>query len=119
MSASSRKGYVGERGALDLLAPLGLVTRPRTTSYAATDTGDVHGLPFVVSVKNQPARLRLALWADELVELVERSEHPTGILVVKRVGASDPRRWYVVTTGALALPILAGYVASLDNGHSP
>lgn len=115
MSANSRKGYTGEVGALELLAPLAPgLHRPRTTSHRATDTGDVHGLPLVVSVKNQPARQRLAEWVDELVELVGRSEYPTGILVVKRAGTTDPQRWYVVTTGALALPLLAGYLGSLD-----
>jgi len=114
MSTASRKGYGGERGALALLDPLGLqLTRPRTTSYRATDTGDVHGLPFVVSVKNRKT-YELSTWVDELTAMVERSGHPTGILVVKRIGRTDPRAWYVVTTGALALPILAGYLESID-----
>jgi hypothetical protein len=97
---------------MDMLCSLGHpLHRPRTTSHAARDTGDVHGLPFVVSVKAHRA-LALAAWVDELGAMVDRSPWTTGVVVHKRAGASSARRWYVTMNGRLFLPFAAAYLAS-------
>lgn len=112
MSTNSRRGYLGEVGALGLcrlIAPN--VYRPRTTSYAGVDTGDIHGLPLVVSVKNH-SRNNLSAWVDELAAMVTRSPWETGIVIHKRQGRALARDWYVTTQGSLMLPFLAAYVAT-------
>jgi hypothetical protein len=105
-----RKGNEGENGALRLLAPLGQrMHRPRTTSHRATDTGDIHGLPLVVSVKNW-ATVDLPHWLPELEVMVQRSPHNSGVVIAKRRGRANPEDWYVITSGGLALPMLWGYI---------
>lgn len=109
MSANSRLGYTGEAETCRYLSQLAPVWRPRTTSRTDTDTGDVAGLPLVVSVKNH-ARLDLAGWVDEVERMVTRSEWNVGVVVHKRRGHAYPGRWYLTTSMDLALPVLAAYV---------
>ena len=112
MSYASDKGYRGEVEAMDMLSSLGRpLYRPRTTSHTATDTGDVSGLPFVVSVKAHRA-LALAAWVDELGAMVDRSPWLTGVVVHKRAGCGSARRWYVTMNGRLFLPFARAYLAS-------
>jgi len=94
MSYASRKGYGAEAAIVKLLTQCGFtVTRPRTTSHRDTDTGDVRGLPLVISVKNH-ARIKLAECCDELRAMVERSPWDTGVLIHKRIGRGQPEDWY-------------------------
>lgn len=116
MSYTSKKGYSAEHAVATWLAPYGDdVRRPRTTSYAATDTGDVAGLPLVLSVKNH-ARDTLAGWVDELSTMVERSPYETGVVIHKRVRVGHPDGWYVTTNGRLFLPLLCGFIRDLRRG---
>jgi hypothetical protein len=106
MSYESKKGYSAEHAVVRELQPIGnRIYRPRTTSYLAVDTGDVHGLPLVISVKNQ-ARLELSTWVDELSAMVDRSIFDTGIVVHKRRGKGRAADWYVTTSLGLYLPVL-------------
>lgn len=121
MSYASDKGYRGEVEAMDMLCALGRpLHRPRTTSHAATDMGDIAGLPWVVSVKAQRS-LALSVWVDELGAMVDRSPWRTGVVIHKRVGCGNARRWYVTMTGRLFLPFAESYLAEQsrerNDGH--
>ena len=110
MSHETRKGYVAEAAVVAALAELGNVYRPRTTSHQATDTGDVAGLPMVFSVKNH-LRMDLAAWVDEMIAMVGRSPHATGVVVHKRRGKGKAGDWYVTTSLDLLLPLLRAYIS--------
>ena len=110
MSYQSAKGYRGEHDLELYLCSQGLVCwRPRTTSYRATDIGDLKGQPLVLSVKNHN-RLALASAVDEMAAMVERSPWDTGLLLHKRVRKGSPGQWYATTTVDLALPLLDAYI---------
>jgi hypothetical protein len=112
LSYATSKGYRAEAAVVvylsRLLAPC---WRPRTTSRTDTDTGDVAGLPLVVSVKDHRA-LRLAAWTDEMRAMVKRSPWRTGVVVHKRAGKGDPGDWYVTLPLDLFVPLLHAYVTS-------
>jgi hypothetical protein len=111
VSRASRKGYVAEAMVVAWLTARGYyVWRPRTTSRQRTDTGDVRGLPFVVSIKNH-ARIHLAEAVDEMADQVVRSRWRTGILVHKRVGRGRAEDWYVSLPLRLMGPFIDAYVA--------
>ena len=117
MSYATAKGYRAEAMIVDLLTPFGTdVRRPRTTSRRETDTGDVHGLPLVVSVKNHAA-LALALWVDEVAGMVKRSPYETGVVFHKRRGRGSGADFYVTTSARLFLPLLRAYVGSDESVH--
>jgi len=126
VSKASRKGYIGEAMVAAWFIARGYyVWRPRTTSRRRADTGDLHGLPFVVSVKNH-ARIALAECVDEMADLVIRSGRRTGILVHKRVGRGRAEEWYVTLPLRLMGPFIDAYVAvtplavePLDEPHGP
>ena len=110
MSRESVKGRTAETAVVELLAALGdPVYRPRTTSSSNVDTGDVHGLPLVVSVKNH-RRIDLSSFVDEMVGMVGRSRFDAGVVIVKRPGKGNPRDWYAVTTGDMLLRLLYAYL---------
>ena len=116
MSYASNKGYSAEHAIAAYLAeslgPLASdVRRPRTTSLRATDTGDIAGLPLVISAKNH-ARDTLSTWVDELSTMVERSPYETGVVWHKRVRAGQPSGWYVTTNGRFLIPLLVGFIRS-------
>lgn len=115
MSYSSEKGYRAEHAVVEYLsAQLGAeVVRPRTTSITAVDTGDVVGVPFVVSVKNHAAT-RLSTWVDELTAMVARSKWETGLVVHKRRAKGHPSEWYATTPLGLLLPMIDAYVDEFD-----
>lgn len=119
MSRASRKGYVAEAMVVAWLTARGFyVWRPRTTSRQRTDTGDVRGLPFVVSVKNH-ARVKLAEAVDEMADMVIRSRFRTGILVHKRVGRGRAEDWYVTLPLRLMGPFIDAYVATTPLSVEP
>jgi hypothetical protein len=106
VSYESEKGSYAETVVARALAPYGQeVHRPRTTSLRERDTGDVHGLPMVVSVKNRQ-RMVLSEWVDELGHMVERSRWDTGVVVHKRSGRGQVNDWYVTTSFGLFLPLV-------------
>jgi hypothetical protein len=115
VSYASAKGYMAEHATVQYLSTqLGAsATRPRTTSITNVDTGDVVGVPLVVSVKNHAA-LNLAVWVDEMAAMVKRSPWDVGVVVHKRRGKGHPRDWYVTTPFGLVIPMLAAYVAQID-----
>lgn len=119
MSRASRKGYVAEAMVCAWLTARGYyVWRPRTTSRQRTDTGDVRGLPFVVSIKNH-ARIHLAEAVDEMADQVIRSRWRTGILVHKRVGRGRAEEWYVTLPLRLMGPFIDAYVAVTPSTVEP
>lgn len=110
MSYNSAKGYAAEHAIEDYFQRHGYnVWRPRTTSRTRTDTGDIRGLPLVLSVKNH-ARIQLAKCVDEMAAQVERSGWDTGLLIHKRVGKGSPGIWYATTTVDLAGVFIDTYV---------
>lgn len=113
MSYASKKGYRAEHEVLNYLAPLfgdKLLYRPR--AGAPDDSGDITGLPLVVSVKNH-SRLALSAWVNDLPAMVAAANVHTGIVWHKRVGKGSPADWYVTTSGVFAVPLLVSYVESL------
>lgn len=109
MSRNSKLGYDAEHAVeawfRSHISPD--VYRPRAgTIY---DTGDIRGLPFVVSVKNH-ADLRLADWVGDLAAMCQNAKLSTGVVIHKRRGRGSVDDWYVTTSGALALPLLVSYV---------
>lgn len=115
MSYATAKGYRGEADVRGFFAARGVtLIRPRTTSYAATDIGDLAGLPLVMSVKNH-ATLNLSGWCDEMAAMVERSPWDTGVVIHKRRG-HPPRRMYVTTTLEYAAPLLMSYEICVAKG---
>lgn len=110
MSYASDKGYRAEKAVCDYLAGIERnVRRPRLTSYQDTDTGDIAGLPFVVSIKDH-ARLALADFVDEMTKMVGRSSWATGIVVHKRRGRRDAGDWYVTLPLKLMAPFIRAYM---------
>lgn len=115
MSYASQKGYAAEHAVVQVLTAAGNhCYRPRTTSHANADTGDVAGLPLIISIKNH-ARLDLATWTDELSTMVTRqAQWDAGVVIHKRKGKGQPRDWYVTTTVGLFLPLLAGFIDHIE-----
>lgn len=104
MSASSRKGYAGERPLEVLLTERGRhVWRPR--AGAPHDTGDLHGVPLVISAKNH-ARLDLAGWVSDVEAMAVAAGLRSGVVWHKKKGKGNPLDWYVTTSGRLFLPLL-------------
>jgi hypothetical protein len=85
------------------------VYRPRTTSARNTDTGDVAGVPCVLSVKNWRT-LRLAQWVDEMLVMVRRSAWRIGAVVHKRPRKGNARDWYVTLPLEMFVDLLDAYV---------
>jgi len=115
MSANSRKGYAGEAPVRNLIALYAsTVYRPRAGTH--NDVGDLGGIPFVVSCKNQ-REYRLGVWVDELDEMVRRTEFNAGVVWHKRPGKGHPRDWYVTTSGGLYLPFMTAYLEKWEREH--
>lgn len=114
MSYASAKGYMAEHATVQFLSTMlhADVRRPRTTSITAVDTGDVVGVPLVVSVKNHAA-MGLSKWVDEVEAMVARSPWETGVVVHKRRGKGHPRDWYATTSFGLLIPMIDSYVAQI------
>jgi hypothetical protein len=107
VSANAKKGYSAEHAVEALLTDRGYsVYRPRAGRQR--DTGDLAGLPTVISVKNH-VTLHLAEWVGDLESMVVAANVGTGVLWHKRRGKGDPRDWYVTTSGRLFLPLLGEY----------
>lgn len=117
MSLQSRKCQDSEHAVCMALEPYGTnVFRPRTTSIRDRDTGDIHGLPLVVSVKNQK-EMALAGWVDEMARMVRRSPWDTGVVIHKRARKSGVLDWYVSTSVELFLPLLSAYAVLAANPY--
>ena len=118
MSYASDKGYWAEHQTVLWLHAHEFdgIDRPRTTSYSDTDWTDVDGMPFVISVKNHRS-MRLGEWTDELVRMVERSKHQTGLIVHKRHGKGQVDDWYGTAPMRLWLPFIRPYVDARDDGR--
>lgn len=116
MSASSRKGYDGEKPVLDLLNghdnPEPLYYRPR--AGGVNDVGDIAPLPYVISVKNYRAD-RLGAFVDALPRLCVAADLPAGVVWHKRIGKGNPRDWFVTTSGEMWLEFHDAY---LERGPS-
>lgn len=105
MSSNSRKGYAGERPIELLLQEHGLPGADRPRAGRQRDCGDFGGVPLVISAKNH-GRLDLAGWVSDLESQVVNAGANSGVVWHKKRGKSDPRDWYVTTSGRLFLPIL-------------
>lgn len=114
VSRNSRLGYSAEHAVeMWLRAATGAYCfRPR--AGGVSDTGDIHGLPLVISVKNH-ADLRLAEWVTDLERMLANTQKvwpavASGVVIHKRRGRGNVDDWYVTTTGRLAMPLLKCYV---------
>ena len=112
MSYETDKGREAETAVVRYLTDAGFtVYRPRTTSRRDTDTGDIAGLPCVLSVKNWRT-LRLALWVDEMAAMVRRSLWTVGAVVHKRSRRGNAAEWYVTMPLEMFVPLLDAYVTT-------
>lgn len=116
MSAASKKGYEGEKPVLDLLNThdrlvFGYSEDPYYRPRAGTphDTGDIKGLPYVVSCKNYSVD-RLASFVDALPRMCNEAHLHAGVVWHKRVGKGNPLDWYVTTTGGMWLKFHDAYL---------
>lgn len=117
MSVQSRKCQESEYAVCAALMPYGTaVFRPRTTSITGRDIGDIHGLPLVVSVKNQKT-MALAGWVDEMAAMVRRSPWDTGVVIHKRVRKAGVLQWYATTNVELLLPMLSAYAEAAPSPY--
>ena len=112
MSYETDKGREAETAVVRYLTEAGFtVYRPRTTSRRDTDTGDITGVPCVLSVKNWRT-LRLAQWVDEMLTMVRRSAHHVGAVVHKRARRGNAGEWYVTLPLEMFVPFLEAYVTT-------
>jgi len=109
MSYASGRGYRAEHLVEVFLQNRGIMCwRPRAGAH--NDVGDLGGTPIVVSIKDH-TNLALSSWITDLNRMVLASGLETGVVWHKRRGTTDPRRWYVTTTGDLFLPLYDAYSA--------
>lgn len=102
MSQNSRKGYDGERPIELLMQGQGLnVHRPRAGQ--PHDVGDLAGLPYVISAKNQKT-LRLAAWVSDAEAMAVNAGLHSAVVWHKKPGKSSPLDWYVTMSGRLFMP---------------
>ena len=107
MSYASGRGYRAEHYVEMFLQERGVACyRPRAGRQA--DVGDLGGVPIVVSIKDHVS-VSLGTWTTDLQRMVNASDAETGVVWHKRKGSTDPRRWYVTTTGELFLPFYDAY----------
>ena len=105
------KGTRAETEVVSALVRGGYPRPPRARWGGARDRGDVVGVPFVVSVKDQ-REMRLSSWVDDLDGMLVNSGMGMGVVWHKRVGRGRAEEWYVTTTGRLWLSHWGG----LGNG---
>jgi hypothetical protein len=116
VSKASRLGYDAEHAVQVFLAKYGFASyRPRAGTHQ--DTGDLTGLPVVVSVKNH-ARTELAEWVDALRLMTSHAGLDLGVVWHKRRGRGDPADWYVTTTGEHFMTLLRAYREHQENQTS-
>lgn len=102
MSQNSRKGYDGERPIELFMLERGLnVARPRAGQ--PHDVGDLSGLPYVISAKNQKS-LKLAEWVSDAEGMAVNAGLRSAVVWHKKRGKASPLDWYVTMSGRLFLP---------------
>lgn len=105
MSRSKQKGTAAETAVKRCLQDEGYDVERRALS-GAHDRGDIAGLgDVVVEVKNHKA-MSLAPWVDEANVERDNAEAEIGVVWHKRIGRTDPRRWYVSMDGETFLKLL-------------
>jgi len=104
MSASKQKGTKAETAVVNYLNEIGF-TAERRAGAGMFDKGDivVKELPHVVFEVKAVKRITLAQFQDELRAEMLNAGATHGVLIVKRVGKSNPGEWYwfVQTPGGL------------------
>lgn len=101
------KGTRAETEVVSALLRNGFPMASRAPLWGARDRGDVVGVPFVVSVKDQ-REMRLSSWVDDLGGMMENSGMSVGVVWHKRAGRGRAEQWYVTTTGELWLSLWDG-----------
>ena len=106
-------GSAAERAVADYLArQLDDDTIDRRVKSGAKDRGDiggvrVHGQRMVIEVKNC-AKTSLSAWVAEAHTEAGNDDALVGAVVHKRVGTTDPGRWYVAMTVDDLLALMTG-----------
>lgn len=96
MSRSKQKGTAAETAVARWLQDNGWPHAERRTLNGVRDRGDITGIIGVCwEIKNQREH-KLAQWVKELAEEKTNDGADHGILVVKKVGTTNPADWYAV-----------------------
>lgn len=107
-------GSAAERAVADYLAVALEDDRiDRRVKTGAKDCGDVggvriHGRRMVIEVKNC-AKTSLAAWVAEAHTEAGNDDALVGAVIHKRVGTTDPGRWYVAMTVDDLLAVMTGH----------
>ena len=107
-------GAAAERAVADYMARQLQDDRiDRRVKTGAKDTGDIGGIRIhqqrmVVEVKNC-AKTSLSAWVAEAHTEAGHDDALLGVVVAKRVGTTDPGRWYVHMTLDDLLALMTGH----------
>jgi hypothetical protein len=110
-NAAKAKGSRAERLVVTFLQAAGWKYAERRLAGATLDRGDIAGVNGICfEVKNQK-RLDLAGWVDELEVETVNSKSDLGFVVFPRPRKGDPKDWYFLMPGHMAVKLLekAGY----------
>lgn len=113
MNRSKQKGTAAETAVVRALTERGFKAK-RNPPMGALDRGDIDmsPLPVVVEVKNVK-RTSLSEWLAEAQKEKENAGAEIGAVWHKKIGTTDPMKWYVTMTGEDFCKLLkVGYVIS-------
>lgn len=106
MSAARAKGTAAETAVIRYLNDHGFPHAERRALHGVNDKGDVAGVPGVVLEVKSCKRTELAAWVDELTAEMGNAGAPTGAVVSKRRGTTDPGKWFAIMPFALLVDLL-------------
>ncbi len=99
MNKAKAKGTAAETAVVRFMQANGFPLAERRTLAGANDRGDIGGIPGRVFEVKNVRRDSLPGWVDEaLVEAGNVSPTTVGMVVHKRIGTTDPGRWFVTLT---------------------
>lgn len=114
VNKAGRKGTAGENGGVELFKEIWPAVERRKTN-GAKDRGDLSpgGYPVpsvVVEIKNA-ATLNFSGWLKEAEDERINAGAEIGVVLAKRRGHTDPKKWYAMMTGETLVFLLkkAGY----------
>jgi hypothetical protein len=99
VNRSKQKGTQAETAVVNALLEKGFAAK-RNPPMGAADRGDIDMSPLavVVEVKNQKRTL-LSEWLKEAEAEKKNAGADIGVVWHKKIGTTDPMKWYVTMTG--------------------
>lgn len=109
-------GYQWEHDIVDLLREMGYPHAERRRAGAASDRGDVAGIPGVVIECKNHKLITLGVWMKGLIAKQRNDNGSLGVLFIKRKQAST-RQSYAVMTVEQAVVLLRAAADGLAGRH--